>query len=382
MKILYLTTALRDEDYNALLHLGVKVTNPSNQNFHTKMIKAIASVDEVTVVSLIRFPTNQILLFDSGNYHYVPYPDDYFERIFLREKAVTKTAMALKAPFDVVVYDPLNRSIARAIPALAKRMRVPSMAILTDNPKNLSRSPFLYRKSVFSSVRKATAVLALSDGLLAAFHVQNKMHFITPGLVEESLVSSCPLPQGSYLYFAGALAPRYGINDLLRAYQATHPDYDLVIAGHSQHFKVPKEEPRIRFLGQVTKNENEAYESAAALCINPRPYDEKLDRESVPSKVLEYLASGRPVLSTFHTQLHELFPDDVNWLPASQEETLTEFFRAHLDAKKHFVGLQPNHAHARLFAQFGLAAQGERIHRFLVAVSSASKPSITLEKSK
>jgi hypothetical protein len=41
MKILYLTTALLDEDYNALLNKGYAMSNPSNQNFHSRLIDAL-----------------------------------------------------------------------------------------------------------------------------------------------------------------------------------------------------------------------------------------------------------------------------------------------------------------------------------------------------
>ena len=49
MKILYLTTALLDEDYNALLNKGYAMSNPSNQNFHSRLIDALKAQGPIEV---------------------------------------------------------------------------------------------------------------------------------------------------------------------------------------------------------------------------------------------------------------------------------------------------------------------------------------------
>jgi glycosyltransferase involved in cell wall biosynthesis len=167
----------------------------------------------------------------------------------------------------------------------------------------------------------------LSDGLLKALALENKPHLVFPGIVEQASKGKPLFSKNGYFYFGGALLARYGILSLLEAYLAAKPDYDLIIAGHetsSDEFKhLLRQSPRIRYLGQVTKEENAILEANAALLINPRPYDEKLDQESVPSKLLEYLASGSPILSTRHSALQKEFPADINWLQDSSLQGLS-----------------------------------------------------------
>jgi glycosyltransferase involved in cell wall biosynthesis len=379
MNIIYLTTALKDEDYEAFLKMGLSVSNPSNQNFHSKFIKALQTKDNVVVLSLISFPTKGVRALNSDQFHYVDYPDDYFEKIFSRKSEVITIAESFATKFDCLVYDPLNLSLAKAAPILAKKWNIPSIAILTDNPKNLSSASLYFSRNVFASVKKAAGVIALSDGLIKAFHAENKPSLTTEGIVEKMSRGEVSFPKGSYIFFAGSLMPRYGVQDLIEAYLKTKPDYELIIAGHQGKPLLQGEnEPRIHYLGQLTKSENYLFEENAALLVNPRPYDDKLDKESIPSKVLEYLSSGAPVLSTRHSKLQELFPGDINWLTESGEGAFERFFESHLDQTKRFVNLRPNNSNERLFNLYGISKQGERIHLFLEDAISLSNKSITL----
>lgn len=74
MKILYLTNAIKEEDYNFLLKKGYPLINPSNQNFHTRLIKVLSSLEEVNVLSLVPTKTKPYRLLDSELFHYVQYP--------------------------------------------------------------------------------------------------------------------------------------------------------------------------------------------------------------------------------------------------------------------------------------------------------------------
>ncbi len=384
MRILYLTTSLRNGDYAALLKEGTPMPNPSNQNFHCRMIEALQAFDEVTVLSAI--PANLkkgATALGAAPYHYVWLEADPFSRVLGRKKQILAAAEGIDGNFDLIVYDPLNRGLALAAPVIAKRRKMPSVAILTDNPANLTYpDPFLSH-AAFASVRRASACLALSEGLLAAYEAKEKPHFVTEGLVREGRSQSDLPLRAPYFYYAGTLLPRYGIEDLIKAYELSRADYDLLIAGHGA---VPSQalrgNGRIFFLGQLSENDNLAYEEGASLLINPRPFEERLDREAVPSKVLEYLASGAPVLSTWHSKLQELFPHDVNWLADSGTEAIRRFFEEHLNAQGKLTDIAQNKAAEKVRSMYGLKAQGERIHRFLAEISSFSKASMTLEKEK
>jgi glycosyltransferase involved in cell wall biosynthesis len=376
MKILYLTTALLDEDYNALLNKGYAMSNPSNQNFHARLIGALQKTDAVRVISLVPSLYSDITLLDSGIFTYVNSDGRFLDHLGFRENALKRAIeKEIGKGADGLLFDSLNVHLGKAATALAKKHHLPAIAILTDNPENLAKTARFYGSSVKKNLANANGVLALSEGLVTALGVSKKPHYVFPGLVEKAQEGKPLFPKNTYFYFGGALLSRYGILSLLEAYLAAEPAYDLVIAGHetsSEEFKrLLRKSPRIHYIGQVTKGENATLEKNAALLINPRPYDEKLDQESVPSKLLEYLASGSPILSTRHSALQKAFPDDVNWLEDSSVAGLTEFLKNHLDEKKALKGIKKNQAAEKVFALYGQESVGKAIHGFLNSLNAS-----------
>lgn len=55
---------------------------------------------------------------------------------------------------------------------------------------------------------------------------------------------------------------------------------------------------RIRFYGVLPNSEIIIKETKATLLINPRPSEEEFTKYSFPSKNMEYMASGTPILTT------------------------------------------------------------------------------------
>ena len=55
MKIIYFTTAIQRDDYRDFTKLWTISLNPSNQNFHNKMIRSLAINNEVHVISIRPF---------------------------------------------------------------------------------------------------------------------------------------------------------------------------------------------------------------------------------------------------------------------------------------------------------------------------------------
>jgi glycosyltransferase involved in cell wall biosynthesis len=376
MNLLYLTTAIKDEDYVAALNGGYRVGNPSNQNFHDKMIKALRHYDSVQVLSLVPNPQGDLRFINSDNYDYINCVSPLFDRLGERRRQLFSAGeKAIAKGVDAILFDSLSASLGSVAIRLSRKHRIPAIAIVTDNPENLAKAPYFYVSSVEKHLSSAEGVLALSEGLLNALHLEKKPHFLFPGLVEKSQNQRRLFPDKSYFYFGGALLARYGVLNLLGAYLETKPNYDLLIAGHQtpdDAFEaLQKKNPRIRFLGQLSKEENYDLEAHGALLINPRPFDTRLDQQSVPSKLLEYLESGSPILSTPHTELQKEFPDDINWLTGSDEKALSDFLKAHLDKEGHLTAIKENKVQAKIYSLYGLEAIGQKIHDFVQSLKTS-----------
>ena len=58
-----------------------------------------------------------------------------------------------------------------------------------------------------------------------------------------------------------------------------------------------KDDSRISFLGQLPRNEVIEWQKKATVLVNPRQNNEEFTKYSFPSKTMEYLSSGIPVVA-------------------------------------------------------------------------------------
>jgi glycosyltransferase involved in cell wall biosynthesis len=123
-------------------------------------------------------------------------------------------------------------------------------------------------------------------------------------------------PPAHAVYFAGALVDAAGVNLLLEAIpHVTDPKLEFWFSGRGPLEERLKRQadadPRIRFFGFVTEAHYSEMLQRAALLINPRPSTLLESRYNFPSKLMEYLAAGRPIVSTATSDVAEHYGSDV-----------------------------------------------------------------------
>jgi len=104
------------------------------------------------------------------------------------------------------------------------------------------------------------------------------------------------------ILYSGTLSEKYGVIDLVNAFlKLSNKDYRLVIcgAGETDEYIIQKskEDCRIIFKGLIKRDEVFKLQKSATILVNPRPNNEEYTKYSFPSKILEYMSSGTPVLS-------------------------------------------------------------------------------------
>ncbi|MCQ2741780.1 MAG: glycosyltransferase [Bacilli bacterium] len=364
-KIIYITTALKDEDFNVLIKEG-KPINPAGQNFHARLIGCLERSFDMTVISLPPAWSNSLKT-DNGIYHYSPTPKNKLAKYFVFPNKVISSIEFMDAP--VVVYDSMNVLVSKIAGKIARSKGLRKVAILTDNPQNITGVSSSYIDSVFEESKDADGFIALSESLVELFGGKDKPHVVFEGLLDDKKVE--PLKREKpYFYFGGALFERYGVKSMISAFMASKADYQMVIAGHGALEKeidsLQKIDTRIVYLGQVSKETNLALENGASLLINPRPYSEELDKHSVPSKMIEYLATGNPILSTAHSVLKEKFEESINWIDGNDvEKEMFSFFKSHLNEEGHLINLVDNNSKDKLKSLYSSDSVSGRVFDFI-----------------
>lgn len=99
--------------------------------------------------------------------------------------------------------------------------------------------------------------------------------------------------------YTGTLESELGIPEMLAAFEQM-PEYELWICGHGnmavQVEQYAKRCANIRFFGFVPQQQALAMQASATALLNPRQPSGLFTRYSFPSKTLEYMRSGKPVL--------------------------------------------------------------------------------------
>ncbi|MBO6285232.1 MAG: glycosyltransferase [Bacilli bacterium] len=369
MEIIYLTSHLYEEDFDKAPK-GAKLPNPAGQNFHGKLLKAFAKVEPTHAFCVLpnvyhHLGTKSFTSKDGVEYHYlVPPTNRYIRALFYPKMAAKKIAPLFQGRKCVVVFDSLSATLGTIAKTLSEKLSCPKIAILTDDINNITGVDASFAARIHKLVDDSDGAFSLTKGLLDCYQLSEKPHLIQPMLVEKEDVQ--PIKRNKpYIYYGGALFEKDGTKDLIDSFHSLKPNYDLVISGHGhfepQVIEAAQANPRIHYLGQVSKKEHYAYIAGAALCINPRHYRKQLDDCAVPSKVMEYLCFGQCIASTTSTPIKESFGDNINWI----EGPLESFFMAHLDEEKNLKDLIENKASTMIFEEFGISKTGWNIHQLL-----------------
>lgn len=387
MNIIVFTSSMVESEFVSFQNEARFKPNPSNQNFYAKLIKALSLNNNVVVVSHRpvakgMFDENEFPRSESrsGNvkYYYTRIKCGLKYKLFEAEKEILNVAKKAARDFPsnnyLVITDTLRVNLLKAAIKFGKINRVKVVGILTDNPANLSNSKKSYTGVINKNVKKLDAYLSLSTGLLKAFEVSNKPNYIFEGLVDEKIETKKPVI-GSYYFFGGALFERYGVKNLINAFIDSSIKEKLVIAGtgplRSYIFNNLENNNKILYVSQLPKEDVYGYEQNAIVNINPRPYSRKMDEESVPSKFLEYLASGTPTMSTMHTKLFEIFKEDVFWITNDSKEGIQKALEDFAKEDRKILEHNALNARKKVYEIYGVRPQGERITYFLETLSSS-----------
>lgn len=375
MKILVLTTAREDAVQSALEAAGF-LMNPAAQAFHLKLIETLSIQNDLSIASLLPKGAKRDTL-KQNTFHYLNYPKSLLFKPF-RSFILWRQIKALHLPQpDLIIYDSLNVSLAGCSKICRDKFSCPRVAILTDDPRNLTGVPHLYKQKVLSLSKKAEATLSVASNLNIVFTKNRAKCLVFEGLIRENIAKPIPSSCGDFIFFGGALYERYGVKTLIEAYLRSEIKTPLVVAGHGplkeEIEALASKDSRLIFLGKISQNEYTKLTNQACLLINPRPYDKDLDPLCIPSKMIEYLASGKPIVSLVSTRLKELFPNDVEWILPGEKDGLDSFFSAHCDDQGKLINLKENKAKEKALSLYGQSHLADKIQSFLTEIKTCSK---------
>lgn len=309
---------------------------------------------------------------------YVPFHNLWGLRNLSRAAALKKAVKSFAAEEDpdkrILVYCPHTPFLEAAVYAKSLDPRIRICLYVPDLPDYMNlRSD---RSKLYDIAKKADiarmhrlmeqvdSFVLLTEPMRQMLPVGNK-----PCLVREGILSRKPeprLPQEAEntknIVYTGKMDAAFGILQLLEGFrQIPEESYRLVLCGSGDCDeavrKAAREDSRILALGQLPPEEAAKWQQRAAVLVNPRPNNAEYTKYSFPSKNIEYLLTGKPVVAFQLDGMPGIYEDFL--YPVSQqipeERAMAEAIcRAVQDApenwqKKHLAFLR--YAEQRLSAE-------------------------------
>ncbi len=156
-------------------------------------------------------------------------------------------------------------------------------------------------------IRRFGGYIFLTHAMNEVINKKNKPYVIIEGFSDIAMTKLVPSLEEKFkeevIVYAGSLDRRFGIVTLVQAFlKYSNPHARLWLFGIGNAAtdikEIAKGDERIVVGGMMPNDEIITIEMKASLLINPRPSDLEMNKYSFPSKTIEYMASGTPVLTT------------------------------------------------------------------------------------
>jgi Glycosyltransferase len=250
---------------------------------------------------------------------------------------------------DAVVCDVLNASLCSATIKACQITHTQTIGVMTDMPGlmvrfgNGQKMPFrtkIATKLIKRELENFNKYVFLTE----AMNVVNTNHrpYIVMEGMSDSDMASCVKDSNPkavrVIMYAGGLHERYGLKKLTEAFMMQKKEnLRLKIFGNGPFVddlkgKYCMEDSRIQYMGVVPNAEIVQAELDATLLVNPRPTNEVFTKYSFPSKNIEYMTSGTPLLTT---KLPGMPAEYYPYVYLIEEESTEGYARAMYDALTH-----------------------------------------------
>lgn len=210
-----------------------------------------------------------------------------------------------------VVFDVLKISMSIAGLSASMIARLTTVGLVTDMPGLMVGS----NKGIFSKfvsfvnrayLKSFSCYVFLTEQMNGVINKKNRPYIVMEGLVDADIskeLSSIAKSNPRTLLYAGGLHERYGLKMLVDAFvNLKRSDWQLVVYGNGPYEDelrdIAANNTNVIYRGVAPNEEVVKAEYQASLLVNPRPTTEDFTKYSFPSKNMEYMVSGTPLLTT------------------------------------------------------------------------------------
>ena len=314
IRIIYASSAMGEKTFSDIFINSKNIPGQQAQKFNKLLIKGLKlngadviglSTPPVTTSNLNKkFIVLGKKIEDEILFSYVPVINiPILKNILNIAGSFFKTLKYRKKNKTIIVCDVLNVSVSLGAVFAGILVGCPIIGIVTDIPElmvtgHLSRQV----KLIYKIIDKCSHYVFLTEPMNTRLNPTGKPYVIIEGICNENTEYE-NFEHNNHSIYAGYLDEKYGIKALIEAFILANVDgQELHIYGAGPYAeeakRIANESDSIVYHGSVLNEIVVAEEKKARLLINPRPSNEEFTKYSFPSKNMEYMSSGTPVLTT------------------------------------------------------------------------------------
>lgn len=211
----------------------------------------------------------------------------------------------------IIVYALLRQQMKYAVAAKKRHQDIKLGLIIPDLPEYMNCNR-IYKilglqrrdiKDIYSLIQSFDCYVVLAEPMVRRLNIIDKPYIVLEGIYNNSYNSATIKRESlqKIILYTGGIQSRYGVFDLIEAFHRIQDhNYRLILCGPCLEIDklktYLKNDSRIEYQGILPTRDIVKLQRNATLLVNPRHSTENFTNYSFPSKTLEYMASGTPVL--------------------------------------------------------------------------------------
>lgn len=306
--LLYMSNATAYPIYDKLFRDGMIKSGYQMQKFNHNLIEGLGKLTDVISLSALPYANKSADRIDQtlNGVRYIGVKNNAgyihkFSNLLLLYLEGSRIIRKYRP--ECIICDAIALSPCVISKLLGKRYNIPVIGIITDLPGMLGVESKTMRKTV-TRMQSFEGYILLTEQMNEIVNPNHNPYIIMEGLCASQLPELYQGKKRKVILYSGSLWKNdAGIEYLVQGFiKAQLSEYELHLYGTGELVPwieaISKEHPNVKYKGCVTNTEMVKIQSEAMLLVNPRPSKEEFCKYSFPSKIIEYMASGTPVLMT------------------------------------------------------------------------------------
>ncbi len=279
---------------------------------------------------------------ESGiRFQYIPYLNIPFLRTLIQITVgfIKLVRLHRRGSDETIILDPLLFYLLLPTWIFAKLFRVKLAIVVTDligylGPvgHHVTWKNAFFKKIFVYLCANCDGYIVLTEQMCDIINPKHRSYMLMEGVVDHTISPSTdfsvPPSEPPIILYAGGLLEEYGVRLLIEAFQKIRiSTVELHIYGGGPMAEEIKtisadKNSRIRYFGMRTMEEVLNAEKSASLLINPRAVPYEFTKYSFPSKNLEFLSTGTPILAAMLPGIPEEYREIMYIIREATAESL------------------------------------------------------------